>query len=331
MKELEITRNYFSQNRGRELTLRGLGWFFVAVITIVLFQYWELLGMQRLIEPLFYFQAQRPVVEYFFRAITFLGDDEFYMIFLSIMLWSVHKSLGFWTAVVLLLSGSYSFYLKEAFGIPRPDLGIEQPGNDAFPSGHTLTALTVWGYMAVRLRSTCFWAWTIILIPLMGLSRMVLGYHFARDILGGLVLGFIFLALFVWISALFAEKGWIENITFPALLVISVVVPVILTVILSDDITRLMGYLSGISLGHLLEKEKIGFSTRGKFYQHLLRALLGVAVLFAIVVGLGGVLPSTITAAGFIRYGLAGFWVTFLAPLLFTVSGLASRAGDERA
>lgn len=319
----EVSRNYFSDTRKYEVTCRFLLFLSMASIAIILFFYRDFLAMQRLIEPLFNFQARQPVVEYLFRAITFLGDDEFYMIFLSVLLWSFHKSIGFWTAVVLLLSGAYTFYLKDLFGVPRPDFGIEQPGNDSFPSGHTLTAFTVWGYLAVRLRSTPFWIFTVPLIILMGFSRMILGYHFVADILAGLLFGFIFLALFVWISAIITEKEWSKKLTFPALLAISLAIPIILTIILPDDITRLMGYLAGISIGFVLEREKIRYITEAKWYKHILRALLGVAVMFAIVAGLSGLLPTSITAAGFARYALAGFWVTFAAPFIFTRIGLA--------
>ncbi len=329
MRVPTVSHTYFSENRKTEFYWRLFCWLIMAAIAAILIIYWEFLGLQKLIEPLFYFQAERVSVEYLFRGITFLGDDEFYMIFISILLWCVHKSLAFWTAVVLLLSAAYTFYFKDFFGIPRPDLGIEHPGNDAFPSGHTLTALTVWGYLAVRLRSTAFWTWAVIIIVLIGFSRLILGYHFVSDVLGGLVLGFIFLALFVWLSALFVEKGWVEKFTFPALLIISIVVPVILTILLPDDITRLMGYLAGISIGYVLERKLIAFSPQGKWYQHIIKSLMGAVVLFGIVMGLSSFLPSDVIALGFIRYALAGFWVTFLAPLLFASIGLAARENKQ--
>ena len=324
-KAYEVNRNYFSDIRKYEMSCRFLLLLTMAAIAVVLLLYRDFLAMQKLIEPLYYYQTERPVVEYLFRAITFLGDDEFYMIFLSVLLWSFHKSIGFWTAVVLLLSGSYTFYLKDYFAVPRPDFGIEQPGNDAYPSGHTLTSFTVWGYLAVRLKSKPFWIWTIPLIILMGFSRMILGYHFVADILAGLLYGFLFLALFVWISAIIVEKELSKKLTFPALLIISIAAPAILTIFLPDDITRLMGYLAGISVGFVLEREKIRYITKTVWYKHVLRAILGVAVMFAIVAGLSGLLPSSITIAGFTRYAMAGFWVTFLAPFIFTRIGLAEK------
>lgn len=329
MKVSDYHRNFFSENSKSESSWRVVSLVLFVITSAILILYWDPLGLQKYIEPLFYFQAERPLVEYLFRAITFIGDDEFFMLFLSVLIWSVHKSLGYWTAVALLLAGAYTFQLKEMFAVPRPDLGIQQPGNDAFPSGHTLSTFVFWGYMATRIKTTRFWIWTVSIVVLMGLSRMILGYHFVRDILGGLTLGFVFLVVFILISALVIERGWVEKFKFPALLVISIIAPILLTVLLSDDVGRLMGYLAGISVGYVLEKEKIGYLTKGLWHQHALRILLGWGVMFAIVLGLSGVLTSEVLAFAFIRYALAGFWVTFVAPLIFTRIGLAECEGES--
>ncbi len=53
--------------------------------------------------------------------------------------------------------------------------------------------------------------------------------------------------------------------------------------------------------------------------------ILIAVVMFGIVAGLSSVLPSAVHMLGFIRYALAGFWVLFLAPLLFVKIGLAIR------
>jgi len=47
------------------------------------------------------------------------------------------------------------------------------------------------------------------------------------------------------------------------------------------------------------------------------------------VLGLSGVLTSEVLAFAFIRYALAGFWVTFVAPLIFTRIGLAECEGES--
>ncbi|MDZ4131521.1 MAG: phosphatase PAP2 family protein, partial [Dethiobacteria bacterium] len=126
-------------------------------------------------------------LEILFRAFTFLGDDQFFMIFFSVLIWCVSKTLGFWGAFMLLASGTYSNLIKDITLLERPPLeGVVHPaGSYAFPSGHTLTAVTVWGYLAVRLQKKALWIWTFVAVAMIGFSRLVLGYHFLGDVLGG--------------------------------------------------------------------------------------------------------------------------------------------------
>lgn len=327
MELLPLSRNYFSPVSNREMTWRWMCWILVAVCTVILFLFWDSLRSTEFIASLVSFSLANKVVEYFFRAFTFLGDDEFFMILLPVIYWNLNKSLGFWTSVVLLVSALFTSDIPKAITkLPRPVVaGVETPLDYSFPSGHTSCAVTVWGYLAVMLRRRWFWIWTVVAVILIGFSRNMLGYHYLGDVLGGIAFGIVFLALFLWVSVLFYEKGWLEKFSFPLLLALSLLIPLALSFVPVVPATKLMGYLAGAGAGFVLEREKLGFSTRGKWYQHCLKGLLGVAVLFGIVAGLSSVLPSAVHMLGFLRYALAGFWVMFIAPLLFVNIGLASR------
>jgi membrane-associated phospholipid phosphatase len=284
----------------------------------------------RSVEFILALQQWRSVpLELLFRAFTFLGDDQFFMIFFSVLIWCVSKTLGFWGAFMLLASGTYSNLIKDITLLERPPLeGVIHPaGSYAFPSGHTLTAVTVWGYLAVRLQKKALWIWTFVAVVMIGFSRLVLGYHFLGDVLGGLAFGIIFLLFFLWASAKIYEKGWSDKLSTPLLLVVSIVLPVLLTALLPGaDPPKLMGFLAGASFGYLLEKEKVRSLVEAKLPLQVVKVLLGVAVLFGIIFGLGGVLPSSVAWFGFIRYALGGIWVTLFAPLLFVSVKLAHRA-----
>jgi membrane-associated phospholipid phosphatase len=259
-------------------------------------------------------------VELLFRVFTFIGDDEFFMIFFSVLLWCVSKTLGFWGAFMLLTSATYSNLIKDITLLERPPIeGVVHPaGSYAFPSGHTLTAVTVWGYLAVRIKKRGFWIWAFAAVILIGFSRMVLGYHFLGDVLGGLAFGIPFLLFFLWVSAKFAEKGWIDKFSMPALLILSIALPVLLAAVLpGSDPPKILGYLGGASFGYILEKSKVRSLVKNAMPAQVLKTLVGLAVLFAIIIGLGGLLPSAVTHLGFIRYALGGVWVTLGAPALF--------------
>lgn len=268
-------------------------------------------------------------LELLFRVFTFLGDDQFFMIFFSILIWCVSKTLGFWGAFMLLASGTYSNLIKDITLLERPPLeGVIHPaGSYAFPSGHTLTAITVWGYLAVRLQKKALWIWAFVAVAMIGFSRLALGYHFLGDVLGGLAFGVIFLLFFLWVSAKIYEKGWSDKLSTPVLLAISIALPVLLTALLPGaDPPKLMGFLAGASFGYLLEKEKVRSLVEAKLILQVIKVVLGAAVLFAIIFGLGGILPSSVASLGFIRYALGGIWVTLFAPLLFVSLKLARRA-----
>ncbi len=321
-----VRKPFFSEDRRRESFwikfLLGVTFISAAILILA----WPL---TRSVELIAFLQNLRlGPVEYLFRAITFLGDDEFFMIFFSVLIWCYNKSIGFWGAFVLLSSATVSNLIKDITLLERPPIeGVTHPeGSYAFPSGHTLTAVTVWGYLGVRLKNKAFWIWVFAAVVLIAVSRMVLGYHFLGDILGGFAFGIPFLLLFLWVSNLLVEKGLIDKFATPLLLALSIAVPVFLVAVLPGaDPPKILGYLAGASFGYIIEKEKLRMVVKSPIFFQILKVLVGVVVLFGIIVGLGGLLPSDVTPLGFIRYALGGVWVTLGAPYLFTSVGLSRR------
>ena len=321
-----LKRPFFSENPKHEKLWIEILLAIAAVAGLILIMAWPQTRSLELIAALQ--QWRSTPVELFFRVFTFIGDDQFFMIFFGILIWCVSKSLGFWGAFMLLASGTYSNLIKDLTLLERPAIEgvVHPPGSYAFPSGHTLTAVTVWSYLAARLKKRGYWIWAAVAVVLIGFSRMVLGYHFLGDILGGLAFGIPFLLLFLWLSALLYEKGLLEKFSTPFLLAASIIIPVVLLAVLPGaDPPKILGYLAGASFGYVLEKEKIKTMVKAPLFKQIIKVIIGLAVLFGIIIGLGGLLPSAIKPLGFIRYALGGIWVTLLAPLLFSVVGLAGR------
>ncbi len=321
--------SYFTEDRKREILFRRLGWIVTALLALALFVFWEPLRSNDFILKINgitrYIAAQ-----YLFRAFTFLGDDEGHIVLITVVYWCVNKSLGFRTMMVLLFSGIYTHFLKEAFALPRPNVpGVDLLDSLAFPSGHTLSVMAVWGYLAVRLQNKTFWVCAAAAVLLVGLSRMVLGVHFPGDIVGGLFFGFLFLALVFGLSSLIRTRGWQPRMTFPVLFgglvaVFSLAALLVVRYIPGEDPLKVVGFLAGTGLGYILEKEFVRFSPQGKWYQHVLKVIVGLVILLLIVHQLKAVLPPG-AGWGFARYTLAGLWATCLAPLVFTLTGLAAR------
>ncbi len=81
---------------------------------------------------------------------------------------------------------------------------------------------------------------------LTGFSRNMLGYHYPGDVLGGIVFGIVFLAIFLRLSVLFYEKGWLEEFSFPLLLAVSIIILLGFSFIPVVPATKLMVYLAGL-------------------------------------------------------------------------------------
>jgi len=89
----------------------------------------------------------------------------------------------------------------------RPPVGHldAAPPTSSFPSGHTAAAVALYGALAVlaseRARSALvrglFWALAVVVPLVVAASRMYRGMHFFTDVLGGLVLGWLWLAVTV--------------------------------------------------------------------------------------------------------------------------------------
>lgn len=326
MKVQAVNSRYFSEEKKKESAGRWICSVTVVILAVLLFLFWEPLRSLDFVLALFSLR-EAAALDTFFAIFNFLGDEQFFMIFIALIVWCFHKSLGYWTSVLLLLTASSSDSLKVITALPRPEIeGIRQASDFSFPNGPPALSMAVWGYLSVRLRSTGFKIWAVVVIGLVSLSEIVMGKGYFGDVLGGILLGFLTLSIFAWANALFVERGWAAKLTFPVLLILAVAIPVALIFVWTwDGAPKLMGYLAGGSLGYVLEREKLRFKTGGKWYQQLLKAVIGLAGLFGLVLGLGRVLPGDVPIAMFAHFSLIGLWVTIIAPSIFVLLRLTSR------
>ncbi|GIV64750.1 MAG: hypothetical protein KatS3mg046_010 [Bellilinea sp.] len=138
-----------------------------------------------------------------FKGITFLGNEEFYLLIIPLLYWCVDAGLGLRIGVMLIFSNVFNSALKLAFHSPRPywvDLDVRAFSSETsfgMPSGHAQNAASLWGLAAVKMRKTWFRWLAVLLILLIGLSRMVLGVHFPSDVLVGWGVGGLLLTAYL--------------------------------------------------------------------------------------------------------------------------------------
>ncbi len=113
---------------------------------------------------------------------------------------------GAWLVVVTITGAIVlDVGLKTLFARARPEAFFDYypaPTSYSFPSGHALVATCFFGGIAVllshrlqtRLAQVLVWVVALVLIVLIGGSRVYLGVHYPTDVLGGFAVGTVWVA-----------------------------------------------------------------------------------------------------------------------------------------
>lgn len=147
------------------------------------------------------------VLNTFFRAATRLAEEEMYFFWIGVMVLYRYRNAIVITGIGV-SAALVSFGTKAIFSTPRPLLYFEyqlpelfgqlnlmddfqyNAGSNSFPSGHTLSAFALYGFLAFSARNKKLMTPLLLsLAVLVALSRVYLLQHFLQDVLMGSVLG----------------------------------------------------------------------------------------------------------------------------------------------
>ena len=163
-------------------------------------------------------EAQQPALTAFFRWVTFIGwlPAAIGLVAITVVL-LLRLRQGADAALLLLLALPMALapLLKLPVGRPRPEYGdIETLTLSlSFPSGHAAFAALFGGFLIYLVGRHCanprrryaLTALLLLLILLIGLSRLYLGVHWPSDIIGGYLYGGMALAATIrlrdWLAA----------------------------------------------------------------------------------------------------------------------------------
>jgi membrane-associated phospholipid phosphatase len=231
------------------------------------------------------------------------------------------------------------------------------------PSGHSQNSAAVWGGLAASYKRSWLWVVAVVVIICSGISRLYVGVHFPQDVLSGWFFGLLILLAILYLEE--RVKAWWQGCDFNAKLLVAFLSSLVLIGLgvlarasLGDwtipalwlenaaaaapdaepidplslaGIVANSGALFGLITGVALLPNFGGFDAGGAYWKRAIRFIIGVIGVLLIWRGLGLLLPGGENLLGFtfryLRYALVGIWISGIAPLLFTRTGLADGSG----
>ena len=263
-----------------------------------------------------------PALDAFMLAVTQLGSERAYIIFVVVTYLSLSPKAGQKLGAGLVISFYINFLLKGSFDTPRPfmlddsvarsDAAIATAVGPGFPSGHAQSSATFWGLAAAVVKRRWFTLIAVILIALVSLSRVYLGVHLPVDILGGLVIGvLIMLMMLLW-----ARSTEDFQLPLSLQLTLGISIPLALHLLFpTEQSDLLLGALAAFMTAPAMYKHH----TPKRWWQKLLLAIIGISITFAVLIGSSLLLPEALKRqplVGFVRYLGLGYAGLLLAPWL---------------
>ena len=302
------------------------------------------------------------------KFITALGTESLYVPLILLIFWWIDEKQGLRFGILIILTAWINAFLKVVFKQPRPynldpSVGLAYETSYGVPSGHAQMSLTFWVSTAVWLSHTwaspkqgesghkskkiLVWAVAVLLILLIGLSRLYLGVHFPTDLFAGWVIAA--LVLVIWLIYGPALEKFFISVGVRSQNITVAVLALVMNGVYPRDRT-LPALFLGFCIGYTLMRKYFPFSARGEingkkpgvlvFVFRCVLGFLGMVIIYAVLRlifpgdgSLFGNIPgwgqsSPFYEIGhFIRYGLVGMWASAGAPRMFQQMGLAAVTG----
>lgn len=258
-----------------------------------------------------------------------LGTEEFFLLALPIIYWSIDVNAGLRIGVILLFSAGLNDILKLAYHGPRPYWFSTQvkafASETSFgvPSGHAQMAVSMWGMTAAVIKRPWAWVAAVFVIFMIGLSRLYLAVHFPHDVLVGWALGALGLWVFLrcwdavaaWakkkslgqqvglafafsmmmvvagVIAFGSLRGWVMPVEWIANVQQAGVNMLPAPVTLNNTITY-AAVLFGMLAGLAWMNSHGGYTADGRFWQRVMRVLPGLVGCLILYLGLKAIFPS---------------------------------------
>lgn len=150
-----------------------------------------------------------------FLFITKFGNAYTLILITLLTLFIKNKKSFKYISVNLVLSSTINFVLKLILQRPRPiDIDLIDALGYSYPSGHAMVSLSFYGFIIYLLIKSNIKMYIkislsfilILLIILIGISRVYLGVHYLTDIIAGYSVSIIYLAIYTMVYKHLSNK-----------------------------------------------------------------------------------------------------------------------------
>lgn len=275
-------------------------------------------------------EAITPFFDKVLEFITILGEQTILILLLLIIYFIISKREGqiiaFSVFTTLLLNNAIKICIQRIRPFDHPNRKfeasrIETATGYSFPSGHTQNAAATYTAVGLSFKKRWLWILVIILITLIGFSRVGLGVHYPSDVIVGAALGIgsAFLGRFLFVKTEKCFKKQILLYSITALLFLPFAIIFLNKFIgnpekFKDFFTTyafFLGYLAAV----ILERKYVNFNCNTSLKTKLIRTAIALVIVVGIQFGLKPVLPDTTLFAA-IRYFLLAFVTLGVYPLV---------------
>ncbi|KAB7740232.1 phosphatase PAP2 family protein [Parvibaculum sedimenti] len=264
---------------------------------------------------------------------TWLGYTTFFLIALPLAYWFWGRDRAMRMTVLIAITAILNGWLKDLWQDPRPNpkywLDQRVLGSYGRPSGHAQVAFAMWSLIAWEIRQ--YWAYAAAAIIITGVcfSRLYLGVHDVDDVLTGVGLAIIGLAIFAWLLSpkLEAAHNW-PMLTHLAIIVVAGAVLFITwpNGEKPDSTVGVLALLFGWVLGANMDRKLAPAEpVLPVWWLCVPMGLIGLVILFALQSGLNHAAHALGADGTVARYAInaaLAFYMTGLAPLAFRKLGL---------
>lgn len=295
-------------------------------------------------------KLRQPWLDEIMLLITRLGEETAFLVAALIVFWCVDKRKGYFVMAVGFAGTMISQFMKLACRIPRPwvmdpnftivERARAAAGGYSFPSGHSQSAVGVFGSIAAAEKNTWVRGVCVALCVLVPLSRMYLGVHTPADTLVGSALSVVLIFLLHPVIRENGDRWMIPLIGVLGVLSLGLLLytsfrtfPENMDAMNLEGGTKnawtLLGCVAGIAVVYPLEKRFVRFRVDAVWWAQILKVVLGLMITLAVKTGLKT--PLTLLfgghlAARAIRYFLVVLTIGLLWPLSFRwFSGLGRK------